>query len=72
MGTLQMEQRHLTLYRRAAIVTDLSAALSLAVGLLPLPAIPLLMILALLMLLPVFYGFKVWVFALGAEEIQIG
>ncbi len=71
MGTLQLEQRHLPLYRRAAMVTALSAALSFAMGFLPLPAIPLLMILVLLMLLPVFYGFKVWVVALGAEEIQI-
>jgi low temperature requirement protein LtrA len=71
MGTIQLEPRHLSLYRRAAMVTALSAALSLALGFLPLGAIPLLMILVLLMLLPVFYGFKVWVVALGAEEIPI-
>jgi low temperature requirement protein LtrA len=71
MGTLQLQPRYLPLYRRAAMVTAVSAALSLLAGLLPLEAIPLLTILAVLMLLPVFYGFKVWVVVFGAEEVQI-
>ncbi len=71
MGTIQLQQRYLSLYRRAAMMTALCAVLSFAMGFLPLAANALLMILVLLMLLPVFYGFKVWVVALGAEEIPI-
>lgn len=71
MGTIQLDQRYLPLYRRGAIVTAVSAILSLGLGFLGLGAILLLTILVLLMLLPVFYGINVWIVVLGAEEIPI-
>jgi hypothetical protein len=36
-----------------------------------LPALPLLIVLNALLLLPVFYGLKVWIQVLGAEEIVL-
>jgi len=41
------------------------------VGFSSLSTIPLLIVLILLMLAPVFYGFKVWIEMLGAEEIAL-
>ena len=71
MGAIQLDTKYLPLYRTGAIVTALSAALSFGLGFLPIGIIPLLFISVLLMLLPVFYGFKVWVVVLGAEEMTI-
>ncbi len=71
MGTLQLAVQYRSLYRRAAMVTAVSAALTLGLRSLSLSTIPLLMVLVVLMLLPVFYGFKVWVVVYGAEEITI-
>ena len=71
MGVIQLDPKYLPLYRTGAMMTALSAALSFGLGFLPIGIIPLLFILVLLMLLPVFYGFKVWVVVFDAEEITI-
>ena len=71
MGTLRLAEEYLPLYRRGAIVAAVSAALSLGLGFSSLGAIPLLTILVLLMLLPVFYGIKVWIDVFDAQEIAL-
>lgn len=58
-------------YRRGGIVTVVCAAFILLLAFFNLPAIPFLALLVLLMLLPVFYGIKVWIQVFGAEEIPL-
>ena len=58
-------------YRRGGLITLGSALLILLLASLNLPAIPLLIILVILMLTPIFYGIKVWITVFNAEEIVI-
>jgi low temperature requirement protein LtrA len=71
MQSIQLPEEHFQLYRRGGLVTIGSALLILLLGFFNLPIIPLLIILALLMLVPVLYGIMVWIQVLGAEEIPI-
>ncbi len=56
-------------YRRGGLITDVFAVLILLLGVLNLPTIPLLVVLVLVMIAPIFYGIKVWIQVLGVEEI---
>jgi low temperature requirement protein LtrA len=71
MRIIQIPDEHFRVYRTAGIVTFVSSIIILLLGFSGLTAIPLLIILILLMLAPVFYGLKVWIQMLGAEEITI-
>jgi low temperature requirement protein LtrA len=71
MATLRLPEAHRPLYRTAGLVTLFSAALCIILGMTDLPALPLLIVLNALLLLPVFYGLKVWIQVLGAEEIVL-
>jgi low temperature requirement protein LtrA len=71
MKTLQLLEEHRRLYRTAAIVTIVSAAVIVGLGFSGLATIPLLVALNLLMLLPVLWGLKVWIKVFGAEEIKL-
>jgi hypothetical protein len=59
------------MYRTGRIITLISGLVILLLGFTGLSTIPLLVILVLLMLTPVFYGIKVWIRVLGAEEIAL-
>lgn len=52
-------------------MTIVSAAFILLLGFVSLPIIPFLIILVLLLLVPIFYGLKVWIQQFGAEEIPL-
>ena len=71
MRTIQLPERYRPMYRTGGIITLISSLLILLLGFTALSTIPLLIILVLLMLTPVFYGIKVWITVLGAEEIPI-
>lgn len=71
MQSIQVPEDQYQLYRSGGLITTISAAAILLVGILNLPTIPLLLLLVLLMLIPIFYGIKVWVQVYGAEEIPI-
>lgn len=71
MQSIQIPEAYYALYRRGGILTVVSSLLILVLGFSNLPAIPLLAILVILMLVPIFYGIKVWIQVLGAEEITI-
>jgi hypothetical protein len=53
------------------MVTFFSGIFIALLGLFDLNVIPLLAVMILFMFAPVFYGFKVWVKAFGAEEIPL-
>ena len=53
------------------MVTIVSGLLILLLGFTSIPSIPLLIVLILLLLAPIFYGLKVWIEMLGAEEIPL-
>ena len=72
MGTLQLTPKYLPLYRRAAVATVLSALLAVGAGFLGLGAIPLLLLMVLLLLLPVFFGLIVWIDEYGAKDYPLG
>lgn len=71
MQTIQLREDFFPLYRRGGLITIISGLLVLLLGLLNIPTIPFLTVLILLMITPVFYGVKVWIAVLGAEEIVI-
>ena len=71
MRTIQIPEEHQRIYRTGGIVTLVSGLLVLLLGFTNIPAVPLLAILILLLLTPIFYGIKMWIEALGAEEIAI-
>lgn len=71
MQSIKVPEEHLPLYRRGGIITFVSAALILLLAVFKLPIIPLMILLVLLMLTPIFYGIKVWIEVLGAEEVII-
>lgn len=71
MRSIQIPDEHQQVYRIGGIVTFVSSLLILLLGLTSIPAVPLLIVLILLMLTPVFYGIKMWIQFLGAEEIAL-
>ena len=71
MQSIQFPQVQYQLYRRGGLVTVVSALAILLLGFINLPAVPFLVILVLLMLLPIFYGIKVWIQVFGAEKIPM-
>jgi low temperature requirement protein LtrA len=71
MRTIQIPSEHYGLYRTGGIVTFISGLVILLLGFSGLGAIPVLILLNLLMLAPIFYGLKVWIQMLGAEEIPL-
>jgi low temperature requirement protein LtrA len=71
MQSIQVPERYYQLYRRGGLITFVSAVISLFLGILNLPATPLLIVLALVMLAPIFYGIKVWIQVFNAEEIPL-
>ncbi len=71
MQSLQLPPEQVSLYRRGGMITLVASALILLLGLIPLATIPLLAILIILMLVPIFYGIKVWITVFGAEEIMM-
>jgi len=71
MRSIQIPDEHQSAYRTGGIVTFVSSLLILLMGLTSIPVLPLLIVLILLMLTPVFYGIKMWIQFLGAEEIAL-
>lgn len=71
MRSIQIPGEHRRLYRTGGIVTLVSGLIIVVLGLTRIPAIPLLILLVLLLLAPIFYGLKVWIEMLGAEEITL-
>lgn len=71
MRSIQIPQEHQRLYRTGGIVTLVSGLIILLLGLTSIPTVPLLIVLVLLLLAPIFYGLKVWIDMLGAEEIAM-
>ena len=71
MQSIQVPREQYQLYRRGGVITLASGLLILLLGIPNLAAIPLLVSLTLLMLVPIFYGIKVWIQVFGAEEITI-
>ena len=71
MRSIQVPPEHYRLYRKGGIITFISGLVILLLGFTSLSTIPLLMVLILLLLTPIFYGVMVWITMLGGEEIQI-
>jgi low temperature requirement protein LtrA len=71
MQTIRLPQEFFPVYRRGGILTVISAVLLLLLGFINLPTIPFLIILILLMVVPIFYGIKIWIQQFGAEEIPL-
>ncbi|MGD2078275.1 MAG: low temperature requirement protein A [Chloroflexota bacterium] len=71
MQSIQLPDEQYELYRRGGLITFVSALAILLLGVLNLPPIPLLILLVLLMITPVFYGIKVWIQVFGAQEIPL-
>jgi len=67
MRTIQISAEHERIHRMGRRVTRISAIIVFLLGFSSLSTIPLLIVLILLMLAPVFYGFKIWLEMLGAE-----
>ena len=70
MRNIQFPEALAGLYRAGGAITLGSGIVILLLGLTGLPAIPLLLILDLLLLAPIFYGLKVWI-QMGGEELEI-
>lgn len=71
MQSIQVPPDQYALYRRGGVITSFSSLLILFLGFLQLPAIPLLLILIVLLLVPIFYGIKVWIQVFGGAEIPM-
>jgi hypothetical protein len=59
------------LYQTGARVTSISSILVVLSGLTQIGTIPLLLVLIVLLLTPVFYGILVWIKVLDARELEI-
>ena len=70
MRTLQIPNEHQRIYRNGGMVTLVSGIIILLLGFSSLGTIPLLIIMILLMLVPVFYGLKALIKVPGAGEIE--
>ena len=71
MQSIHVHEDQYQLYRRGGIVTLVMSVLILLLGIPTIPTIPFLLILIIFMLVPVFYGIKVWIQVFNAEEIPI-
>ncbi len=71
MQSIQVPPDQYPLYRWGGIITVFSSVLILILGILQLPTIPALLILIVLMLIPIFYGVKVWIQVFGGKEIPM-
>lgn len=71
MQILDIPQSSRSLYKTGSILTLLAGTLILILGLTSIGTIPLLLVLLLLLLAPIFYGLLVWIQVLGAREIEI-
>jgi low temperature requirement protein LtrA len=71
MRTIQIPPEYYRAYRTGGIVTFTSGLVILLLGFSSLSTIPLLIVLIIVMLAPVFYGLKVWIQMLGGEEITL-
>ena len=71
MQAIQIPDQYYPLYRRGGLISFASALIILLLGIPDLPIIPLLIVLVLALITPVFYGIKVWIQVLGAQEIPI-
>jgi low temperature requirement protein LtrA len=71
MRTIQVPKKYVQAYKNGSMVTFFSGIFIALLGLFDLNVIPLLVVMILFMFAPVFYGFKVWVKAFGAEEIPL-
>jgi low temperature requirement protein LtrA len=67
--TIQVSEENRPVHRAARRALWLSSLISVLLGLTSLGAIPLLLLLNLLLLAPVFYGLKIWVDIHAAEAI---
>jgi low temperature requirement protein LtrA len=68
MRTIQTSEERVTVHQRAFWVQLASSVVIVLLGFANLPAVPLLALLLVVMLAPIFYGFKVWLGTLGPEE----
>ena len=71
MRSIQIPAEHSDLYRRGGVITLISGLVILLLGFSGLETIPLLIVLILFLLTPIFYGIMVWVRLIGQEE-EIG
>ncbi len=71
MQSIQVPDNQYALYRRGGLITVGCASIILLLGIFNLPTIPLLIVLILFMIAPVFYGIKVWITVLGAQEVVV-
>lgn len=71
MGAIQLPEAHQPLYRTGRVIMLISALVILLLGLSGLGTIPFLLVLLVFMLSPVFYGIRVWITVLGAEEMAV-
>ena len=71
MKTLNLLDEHRRLYRTGEILTLVAAVVILGLGFTSVSTIPLLVLLNLLMLAPVFWGLRVWIDVFGAAEIKL-
>lgn len=70
MRIIQISDSYERIYRTGGIVTFVSCILVLVLGFFGIPIIPLLSILVLILLIPVFYGIKKWIQTLAAAETK--
>ncbi len=71
MHTIQYSSEYRRLYKTGGWSALISAILIALLGLTHLEIIPLLIIVIVLLLAPIFYSFRVWVEMLGTEEIPL-
>jgi hypothetical protein len=70
MRTIHVTEPLEGVYRTGGIITIISGGVIFFLGFTGLKTIPLLISVILLMLLPVFYGIKVWVGRFGAQDLS--
>jgi low temperature requirement protein LtrA len=71
MQILTIPQSYRSLYKTGSILTLLAGTLIVMLGMTSIGTIPLLLVLILLLLVPVFYGLLVWIQVFDAREIEI-
>ncbi len=71
MQTLQTSPSHQPIYHRGGLIMLFSAILITALGVSDLQTIPLLMVIILLTVAPIFYGFKAWIKMLEMPETEL-
>lgn len=68
MRTIQVPEQYQAAYRTGGVITVVVSAIILLIGFTGLDTIPLLIIVIIAMLTPIFYAVKVWVETMSAEE----